>query len=61
MPTNFTANPIEELGPEDFFILDDWNNLLCSSNNSDDRVSLDTLIGSDTKTLDRGNRLKHHS
>ena len=48
-PLNFTDNPIEELGPEDFFILDDWNNLLCSLNDSETRVPLDTLIGSDTK------------
>ncbi len=27
-PLNFVNNPIEELGPEDFFILDDWNSQL---------------------------------
>jgi Fe-S-cluster containining protein len=48
-PLNFTENPIEELGPEDFFILDDWNDLLCANNNTDTRIPLDTLIDSDTK------------
>lgn len=27
-PLNFTENPIEELPPEDFFILDAWNEVL---------------------------------
>ena len=47
-PLNFTENPIEELGPEDFFILDEWNERLCSNNNTDVRVPLDTLMDSDT-------------
>lgn len=49
-PLNFNNNPIEELGPEDFFILDDWNDLLCSGNDTDFRVPLDSLIGSDNSS-----------
>lgn len=39
-PLNFTNNPIEELGPEDFFILDDWNNQLLNTANTSERVPL---------------------
>ena len=31
-PLNFTENPIEELPPEDFFILDAWNDVLLNFN-----------------------------
>ena len=37
---NFTENPIEELGPEDFFILDEWNEELLSHTNSEERIPL---------------------
>ena len=37
---NFTQNPIEELGPEDFFILDEWNEKLLSHTDSEERVLL---------------------
>ena len=43
-PLNFEDNPIEELGPEDFFILDEWNMNLLECNDedhdSDQRVPL---------------------
>jgi uncharacterized protein len=39
-PLNFTDNPIEELGPEDFFILDDWNEQLLDCTDNEERVSL---------------------
>lgn len=42
-PLNFTDNPIEELGPEDFFILDEWNDTLCSFEDKEERVALHTL------------------
>ncbi len=50
-PLNFTENPIEELGPEDFFILDDWNDILCSTNDTDKRIALTSLFGSN---IERG-------
>ena len=50
-PLNFTDNPIEELGPEDFFILDDWNDILCSTSDTNVRVALHTLCGSN---IERG-------
>ena len=39
-PLNFTNNPIEELGPEDFFILDDWNEQLLDCTDNEKRVLL---------------------
>ena len=48
-PLNFTDNPIEELGPEDFFILDDWNERLCSIRNTEVRIPLDSIFGSDNE------------
>ena len=39
-PLNFTNNPIEELGPEDFFILDDWNEQLLDCTDNEERVLL---------------------
>ena len=43
-PLNFTENPIEELGPEDFFILDDWNEQLLDCAENEERILL-TLSG----------------
>ena len=43
-PLNFTDNPIEELGPENFFILDDWNEVLLNCATTGTRVAL-TLQG----------------
>lgn len=43
-PLNFTDNPIEELGPENFFILDDWNDQLFGSSTDFERIPL-TLSG----------------
>ena len=43
-PLNFTDNPIEELRPEEFFILDEWNDLLLGYADDEDRVSLLDLI-----------------
>ena len=37
---NFSENPIESLGPEDFFILDEWNEELLYHANSEDRIPL---------------------
>lgn len=37
---NFTQTPIEELGPESFFILDEWNERLLSHTESEERVLL---------------------
>lgn len=48
-PLNFTQNPIEELGPENFFILDDWNDQLLSTDTLGTRVPL-TLEGIITAT-----------
>ena len=39
-PQNFTNNPIEMLGPEHFFILDQWNEELLSHTHSDERIPL---------------------
>jgi hypothetical protein len=39
-PLNFTDNPIEELGPDDFFILDDWNEQLLSFSEAEKRIPL---------------------
>lgn len=45
-PLNFTDNPIEELGQENFFLLDDWNDRLLSFYEDEDRVPLrlDSLL-----------------
>ena len=37
---NFTEKPIETLGPEDFFILDEWNEELLSHTPSEERIPL---------------------
>ena len=39
-PLNFTENPIEHLGPENFFILDEWNDDLCSVDQGGQRIAL---------------------
>jgi len=39
-PLNFLNNPIESLGPEDFFLLDQWNEDLLSFHESEKRISL---------------------
>ena len=43
-PLNFTHNPIEKLGPENFFILDDWNDRLFGKSTEFERIPL-TLSG----------------
>ena len=37
---NFTEHPIETLGPEDFFILDEWNEELLYHTESEERIPL---------------------
>ena len=37
---NFTETPIETLGPEDFFVLDEWNEELLSHTTSEERIPL---------------------
>ena len=39
-PLNFTQRPIEQLGPEDFFILDQWNDELLNLAPDEDRIAL---------------------
>lgn len=48
-PLNFTDNPIEELEPESFFILDDWNEQLLNTASSEERISLLSLVQQNTE------------